>query len=155
MFVPPKHKALVLLAPQPPDLLLIRFKSASSVHDVPLKDSFNAPVPGFAGVEVDPPKTKADVVVPAPGIIYLAVFKSLTSVQLVPSYNSVAPVVGDVPPTYKDAVCVPALDGAPCCLPVFKFPPVDHAPTGWPGPNHSSVAPVVVGVVPPNASAAL
>ena len=41
-----------------------------------------------------PPKPKAAVLVPAPAKEYLAVFKSLTSVQLVPFQVSVFAVAG-------------------------------------------------------------
>jgi hypothetical protein len=49
-------------------------------------------------------------------------------VQLVPLYNSVAPVFGGVdPPKAKAAVCVPA--PAKPLLAVAKFPPDENVPT--------------------------
>jgi hypothetical protein len=50
---------------------------------------------------------KAVFVAPAPASAALAVFKSFTSVQLVPFQDSVAPV-GPLPPNPKAAVFVPA-----------------------------------------------
>ena len=47
------------------------------------------------------------MLIPEPPALSLAVFKSLTSVQLVPFQDSVAPVIGDVPPTTKPDVDIP------------------------------------------------
>ena len=65
-----------------------------------------------------PPLAIADVEVPKPVILFLAVFKSLTSVQLVPFHNSVKAFVGGSPPAIKAAVEVPT--PAAFCLPAFK-----------------------------------
>jgi hypothetical protein len=56
------------------------------------------------------------------------VFKSLTSVQLVPLYNSVNAGEG-IPPVAKAAVCIPK-PCAPDCLAVFKLPPLAQVPPG-------------------------
>jgi hypothetical protein len=85
---PPKTIPEVLLAPAPAKLLLAVFKSPVSAQLVPFQDSTTscfvpAPPPRF------PPAYNADVDVPIDPPSSLAVVKSLTSVQLLPSYNSV------------------------------------------------------------------
>ena len=72
-----------------------------------------------------PPNAIAAVEVPVPPKVFLAVFKSATSDQDVPLYNSVFPVLGDSPPNAKADVCIPA--PARFLLVVFKFPPLAHA----------------------------
>ena len=72
-------------------------------------------------------------------------------VQLVPLYNSVAPVAyGLPPPKANPAVCVPVPPKEP--LAVFKFPPAVQAE-----PSYSSVTAVKAGtdVIPPNAKPAV
>ena len=51
------------------------------------------------------------------------------------------------PPQASPAVCIPNPVKDP--LAVFKLPPVDHAPTGTPGPIYDSVTAVVGGALPP------
>ena len=83
---------------------------------VPFQDSVTA-----VTLPVVPPKASPAVVVPfpAPANKLLAVFRSLTSVQLVPFQVSVlATLVGVCPPKAKAAVCVPP--AAKAYLPVFK-----------------------------------
>jgi hypothetical protein len=64
------------------------FKLAGEfAQDVP---SYSSVAPVVVGVA--PPKAKADVCIPAAATPYLAVFKLLLDVQLLPSYSSVAPV---------------------------------------------------------------
>jgi len=65
-------------------------KSFISYQFVPFQDSV---FPTSDVGSVSPPKAKADVAIPPPQNSALAVFKSLTSVQLVPFHNSVAPVI--------------------------------------------------------------
>ena len=81
------------------------FKSATSDHEDPFHSSV-APVK----LGLSPPKTKPEVVVPAPPDCLLDVI-SATSVQLVPFHCSTAPVssaLGGSPPANKAAVCVPS-----------------------------------------------
>jgi hypothetical protein len=87
-------------------------------------------VPSYSSVfaittVVLPPNAKPAVCVPHPANAYLAVPKFPPAVQLVPSYSSVAFVVGlppDInPPNAKPTVCVPA--PARLDLAVAKFPP--------------------------------
>jgi hypothetical protein len=82
-------------------------------------------------------------------ILFLAVFKPVGfDVQVEPSYNSVAAVVGGVePPKAKADVCVPA--PAKFCLAVFKLP----GEVAQIEPLYSSVA-AVDGGFPPKAKAA-
>ena len=86
-------------------------KSPSSAQLVPLNNSV---FPDAAGT--DPPKAKAPVAVPDPAKPFLEVFKSFTSVQLVPFHDSAFAV----PPKAKAAVLVP--DAAKNFLAVFKSP---------------------------------
>jgi len=83
------------------------FKSFTSVHEVPSHDSVSALVTGLGLV---PPATIAFVYSP-PKIPYslLAVFKSDTSVQLLPFQLSVTPefAPGISPPAAKPAVTIP------------------------------------------------
>ena len=76
-------------------------KLLTSVQFVPFQDSVSSLGPG------EPPKTKPAVVVPAAPPLAFAVFKSLTSVQLVPLYISVIAVPsvkeGAFPPVLKEA----------------------------------------------------
>ena len=76
--------------------------SAISVQFVPFQDSVFAPnvLPG-------PPATIAAVCVPKPAQVLCSVFKSLTSVQLVPFHNSVCFLGESSPPKVKAAVLVP------------------------------------------------
>ena len=77
------------------------FKSETSVHELPFQDSVRSLVlPG-----VSPAKASAEVYIPAPPNVSLAEFKSPVSVQLVPSYCSVAAVFGSAfPPKASAAV---------------------------------------------------
>jgi hypothetical protein len=61
-------------------------KSATSTQLTPFQSSVFAIKPGA------PPKTTAAVYVPEPAAEYLAVFKLLSSVQLVPFQDSVSPI---------------------------------------------------------------
>ena len=54
---------------------------------VPFQDSVTATLPGGEGGTY-PPKTKVDVCVPSAPMYALAVFRSCTSDQLVPLYDS-------------------------------------------------------------------
>ena len=65
-----------------------------------------------------PPKTNADVVIPVPPVVDLAVLISVVSVQFVPFHSSVFPVV-EAPPKARIAV-LPEPDAATGALPVFK-----------------------------------
>ena len=57
-------------------------------------------------------------------------FKSLTSVQFVPSQLSATAVTGGVPPKQSVAVCEPLTEPALPCLPVFKlFTSVQDVPS--------------------------
>ena len=79
---------------------------------------FHSSVAVVAG-GTSPPNANAAVVEPVPPNCPLAIFKSLTSTQLVPFHSSVFPVkVGVPPPKPKAAVEVPP-DPKPF-LPVFK-----------------------------------
>ena len=81
------------------------FKSFTSVHVEPFHNSVTTSPPGDGGA---PPNAKADVVIPAPANALLALFKSLSSVQLVPFQDSVLAVSGgENPPNANAAVCVP------------------------------------------------
>jgi hypothetical protein len=62
-------------------------------------------------------------------------------VQLVPSYSSVAPVLGVLPPKAKAAVCVPAAPKS--CLAVFK----ESRRVVQLVPLYSSVAENIIGLV--------
>jgi hypothetical protein len=85
-----------------------------------------------------PPKAKPAVCVPAPAIAYLAVFNPVGfDVQVEPSYNSVAPVVGGSPPKANANVCVP--QPLKLRLAVFKLPVGFEVQVE---PSYSSVAPV-------------
>ena len=81
-----------------------------------------------------PATHKAAVVVPQPRVEFLAVFKSPTSVQFVPSYCSVSSLlVGDCPPTVHPpkanaAVCVPAPPHSYFAVPKL-FPSVHDEPS--------------------------
>ena len=88
-----------MLAAAPPGLFLPVFKSANSVHAVPFQDSFVLAAPL-------PPNDKADVEDPAEPCEEIATFKSFSSVQLDPLYNSVSSLVDDgvLPPKAKAAV---------------------------------------------------
>ena len=108
--IPPKTIADSVFAPEPPKYCLPKFKSATSVQLEP----FHSSVSDLAGL---PPTAKLEVDVPIllanPN---LAVFKSLTSVQPVPSQTSVLVISllgGPSPPNTIAADAVPA--------PPFKY----------------------------------
>ena len=81
-----------------------------------------------------PANAKAEVCIPAPARISLAVIKLPPAVQADPSYSSVAPVSAvSNPPNASPAVCIPA--PAKLRLAVPKFPPAAQEV-----PSYSSVA---------------
>jgi hypothetical protein len=88
--------------------------------------------------------------VPAPAKSYLAVFNPVGfDVQDVPSYSSVAPVLGGLsPPNAKAAVCIPAPPKT--FLAVFKVPPAVQDV-----PSYSSVTSGRYQSEPPKAKAAV
>ena len=68
--------------------------------DVVQDDPFQVSV-AFEGPGASPPKAMAAVDVPVAPKVFLAVFKSFTSDQVDPLYNSVLPVLGASPPIAK------------------------------------------------------
>ena len=102
---------------------------------------------------LSPPKANPTVLVPAPPKPDLAIFKSFTSVQLVPFQVSVfATLVGTLPPNAKAAVCIPS----PAKLPLAVFKTLTAVQLV---PFQDSVFAIATGpgpeVFPPNANAAV
>ena len=80
------------------------FKSATSVHLVPLNDSTDS-IPAGSFGSTPPPKERAAVLVPEPPELSFTELKSATSVQLTPFHSSVTPrVAGGFPPKAKASV---------------------------------------------------
>ena len=115
--------------------------SFTSVHVEPFQDSVSPTVGDL------PPNAKADVFVPAPAKFLIAVFKSPTSVQLLPFQVSLTASLVDVyPPNAKAAVLL-APAPAKESLAVFKSPVSVQLL-----PFHDSLF-AIAGGPPPNAKA--
>ena len=89
--------------------------SPTSVHADPFQDSTTTCDPG-EGATYPAIHKAAVLVVPAAAVAYLAVFKSATSVHVLPfQFSALAALVVPVyPPKYIVAVCVPE----PCVCPL-------------------------------------
>ena len=110
------------VVPKPELPFVAAFKELGEVVQA---DPFQVSVAVDAPGDSSPPNASAAVEVPVAPKVFLAVFKSPTSVHDEPSYDSVFPVLGASPPIAKAAVCVPAPPAV--LLPVFKFQPLAHA----------------------------
>ena len=108
------------------------FISATSVQEEPFQDSTSS----LALVPPPPPAIIAEVADPKPAAAYPASFKSFSSVQDVPSYCSVSPLVagdnpGLAPPNAnEDDDEPPESDVDILYLSVFKAPPDDQVALG-------------------------
>ena len=116
----PPHTNVLPVNPKPP--VVQEYSNVlASVENDPVYSSVHDLTEGVTY----PPNANADVVVPAPANLLLAVIKAPPAVHDEPSYSSVHDTIEGVPPPKASpAFCVPA--PANSHLAVDKAPPTDH-----------------------------
>ena len=90
---PPANTANVPVPASQPGFLRSKFKSPTSVHDVPSHSSVSPPTLSGGAGEIRPPKINPRVAVPTPPCLILAVLTFVSSDHEVPFHSSFSKLV--------------------------------------------------------------